>query len=120
MLAEVGKSVDNEMATSPDTEELYANEYSKALQMLRDKVIKQKRFRILLKERTTAIPNPIVDIGQESGNTDTSTSRPLTFMEKLQQQANVKVNEVLNKNTDKFINGKRNTGKKRKPKRAKK
>lgn len=120
MLANVGKTELQEMTISTEKEEQYANDYSAALQMLRKKLIRQKRYKILLKERITAIPKTITNFNEEKGSTETASSRPLTLMEKLQEQANRKVNEVLTNDFDKLFHGKRKINTKSKAKKNKK
>lgn len=93
MLAEVGKTIMDEIEVSTAKEEQYANEYTKALKALREKVVRDKRYNILLKERMTAIPETISGITQ-------GEDKKLSIMEKLQLQANEKIHETLMKEND--------------------
>lgn len=113
MLAEVGKTIIDEMEVSTEKEEQYANEYTKALKALREKVVRDKRYNILLKERMTAIPDAITGITQNG-------DKQLSVMEKLQLQANEKIHETLIKETDgATLSFKKRTAKNKKQKKTK-
>ncbi|KAM7354853.1 putative ATP-dependent RNA helicase Dbp73D [Cochliomyia hominivorax] len=104
-LAEVGKAITSEISVSTATEETYAQEYSTALNALRAKVTKDKRLRLLQKERAKE---------KSMLHKDTST---MTLMEKLQVEASVQVHEKIEAKPT--LSAKKNPSKKFKPKKVK-
>ncbi|XP_065361350.1 probable ATP-dependent RNA helicase Dbp73D [Calliphora vicina] len=105
-LAEVGKVITAELTASTTTEETYAQEYSSALTALREKVTKDKRLKLLQKERA-----------KEKSLMHKDTSK-MTLMEKLQYQASAQVHEKTEITTT--LSSKKNQSKKFKPKKQKK
>lgn len=95
MLAEVGKTIENEIEVSPDKEGQYVNIYSKALQKLRDNLLKEKRYKILVKERIASQPKFVATHLQSEMSTSGAIPKQLTLMEKLQEQAAAKIQESL-------------------------
>lgn len=105
-LAEVGKAITEELSASTSVEETYAQQYSMALKALREKVTKDKRLRLLQKERA-----------KERSLMHKDTTK-MTLMEKLQVQASTQVHEKAE--NDIMLSGKKNPSKKFKPKKNKK
>lgn len=79
ILAEAGKIVTEELQASTKTEEAHAQEYSLALEALRKKITKEKRIKLLVKER--AKENSVLH----------KDLTKMTLMEKLQAQASTQV-----------------------------
>ncbi|KAI8126408.1 putative ATP-dependent RNA helicase Dbp73D [Lucilia cuprina] len=105
-LAEVGKVITDELIASTSMEETYANEYSSALNALRNKVTHDKRFKLLKKERA-----------KEKALLHKDTSK-MSLMEKLQLQASTQVHEKTEEQP--VLSSKKNPSKKFKPKKEKK
>lgn len=91
---------------STTTEEAHAQEYSLALKALREKITKDKRLKLLQKERA-----------KEKSLLHKDTSK-MTLMEKLQVQASNQVHEKTEIKTT--LSGKKNPSKKFKPKKQNK
>ena len=101
-LAEAGKAITEELSASTTVEETYAQPYSMALKALREKVTKDKRLKLLQKERA-----------KEKSLMHKDTTK-MSLMEKLQMQASTQVHEKAE--NDITLSSKKNPSKKFKPK----
>lgn len=101
----MGKVITSEISVSTTIEETYAKQYSAALSALRAKVTKDKRIKLLQKERA-----------KEKAMLHKDTSK-MTLMEKLQVEASVQVHEKTELKTT--LSAKKNPSRKFKPKKQK-